>query len=326
MKKITLIVIIGFFVLSGLEADATPLPKDTPISAASNTVTSQRLYGTSANWAGYVVETNLNAPQNHAVTDIKGSWTVPTVSGSMTPDAFSASWIGIDGYSSNTVEQIGTDSNVNHGVATYVAWYEMFPKPPVYLSMTIHAGDTMSAEVQYLGMSMFRLSITDVTTGESFSTVQITSDATSQLASKVISNDTEHVFVGDTQSLTVTKPTTTTAIGNSYRTVQYATIAPMTVASAEQGLLGVPQRSSAEWIIEAPVNQNGKILPLADFGTASFFNSQVTINGVTGSISNTHWQNDAITMQTSTSPPIVLAQPSALSPDGTSFTVAWHHQ
>ncbi|VVB61847.1 Peptidase A4 family protein [uncultured archaeon] len=299
----------------------------TILVTSSNIYNIHTLQGTSTNWAGYAVETNLNTPQNGAITDVKGSWIVPTVLGSVTPNTYSASWIGIDGYSSNSVEQIGTDSNVNNGIAEYAAWYEMFPNAPVYLGMTINAGDTISAEVNYLGLGIFRLSITDVTTGASFSTIQISSDAATRVFSNpVISGGTEHVFVGNTRLLTIMGRTTITTTYDTYHNVRYTTSVPVTVPADEGRLSGAPHRSSAEWIIEAPTNLNGDVLPLADFGTAYFFNSQVTVNGVIGSINNAHWQNDAITMQTSTPSSIIKARPSHLSTDGTSFSVTWQHQ
>jgi hypothetical protein len=50
----------------------------------------------------------------------------------------------------------------------------------------------------------------------------------------------------------------------------------------------VPERSSAEWIMEAPGT------PLADFGTIGFTNCSATIDGVTGAINNSHWQSEAM--------------------------------
>jgi hypothetical protein len=196
---------------------------------------------------------------------------------------------------------------VNNGIAVYAAWYEMFPKAPEYLGITINAGDTISAEVTYLGLGNFRLSITDVTTGASFSTIQRSSHAaTGVFSNPVISGGTEYVFVGNSRPLTITERTTITATYDTYPNIQYTTIGPMTVPADEGGLSGAPHRSSAEWIIEAPSNLNtDEVLPLADFRTAYFYNSHVTVNGVTGSINNAHWQNDAITMQTSTPSPII---------------------
>jgi hypothetical protein len=211
--------------------------------------------GTSSNWAGYAVQTNLQKPQNSAVTDVKGSWTVPSVSCTST-NSYSSFWIGIDGYSSNTVEQIGTDSDCSSGKAVYYAWYEMYPKYPVNLKMAISPGDLITAEVKFLGSGKFQLTITDITTKSSFSTIEKSPSA---------------------------------------------------------------KRSSAEWIAEAPWSSG--VLPLANFGTVSFSNSQATLNGITGTISNSNWKYDAITMTTSSG--TVKAQPSSLSSDGSSFSITW---
>lgn len=225
------------------------------------------LQTTADNWAGYVVETNFTTPQNGAITDVKGSWIVPSVSVNKTPIiGYSSCWVGIS--NSSTLEQIGIDSKVINGRAVYSVWYEMIPGRDVFLKMKVNAGDTISAEVSYLRQNSFRLSITDVTTGVNFSTIQ---------KSKAFTTN----------------------------------------------------RSSAEWIIERPFFIIEFLLGwhLADFGTVYFFNSQVTCNGVTGTINNAHWQNEAITMQRPLrSPPINIAQPSPLSTDGTSFSVAWLHK
>ena len=55
---------------------------------------------TSSNWSGYAIETNPGD-----VSKVSGTWKVPAVTGSST--AYSAYWVGIDGYSSSTVEQSG---------------------------------------------------------------------------------------------------------------------------------------------------------------------------------------------------------------------------
>jgi len=120
--------------------------------------------GNSTNWSGYAVETSLTKPQNGAVTDVKGSWTVPAVTCNSTA-TYSSAWVGIDGYSSNSVEQTGTDSDCSNGSGVYYAWYEMYPKASKLISLTIHAGDTINAEVHFNGGGSFTLSIADVNTG-----------------------------------------------------------------------------------------------------------------------------------------------------------------
>src|SRR5271163_4846802 len=63
----------------------------------------------SENWSGYAV---VGAADS--VSDAKASWTVPAVTcgaSRRSPSAYSSFWVGIDGYSSSTVEQTGTDSD-----------------------------------------------------------------------------------------------------------------------------------------------------------------------------------------------------------------------
>ena len=125
-------------------------------------------HGTSTNWSGYAVETNLVSPQHGVVTDVTGSWVVPPVICNSTA-TYSSAWVGIDGYSSNSVEQTGTDSDCSNGSGVYYAWYEMYPKASQLINLTIHANDTINAEVQYNGSSSFTLILTDGTSHGSFS-------------------------------------------------------------------------------------------------------------------------------------------------------------
>jgi len=213
--------------------------------------------GSSLNWGGYAVETNLSNPQNKAVTDVKGSWIVAGVTcpaGAV--NSYSATWLGIDGDTDNTVEQIGTGQDCINGLPQYYAWYEMYPKASHTLSIAVNPGDTMTAEVSYIGNNYFSLKLTDTSTGKSFNTLQRLN----------------------------------------------------------------AQRQSAEWIVEAPYS--GGILPLANFGTQTFSGAQTTLNGHSGTISDSAWQNDKITMTNSTGTP--KATPSSLSPGGSGFKVTWN--
>jgi Peptidase A4 family len=129
------------------------------------------LLGNSINWSGYAI-----AASPGPVTSVVGSWTVPAVTGGA-GSTYSAQWVGIDGYTSPTVEQIGTESDVTNGVANYYAWYEMYPRGYVTLPLTVHAGDVISAGVSY-GSGGFTLTLTDSTSGKpTFSTTQTMSNA-----------------------------------------------------------------------------------------------------------------------------------------------------
>jgi hypothetical protein len=117
---------------------------------------------TSTNWSGYAVETNLASPQKYAFTDVTGSWIVPSVSST----GYSATWIGLDGDSSKTVEQIGTEQDYINGKAVYYAWYEMYPKLPVKLDLVVQPGDTITADVHFTGPDIYTFTIEDFTNGQ----------------------------------------------------------------------------------------------------------------------------------------------------------------
>jgi hypothetical protein len=214
--------------------------------------------GTSSNWSGYAVETNLASPQSNAVTDVAGSWTVPAVVKSQSKTTYSSNWVGIDGYSDGTVEQLGTDSDWSRGAPSYYAWFEMYPGPAYLIGgFVVAPGDAVSASVHYNGGSSYQLTIDNTTRGEHFS----------------------------------------------------------------QAFTGSAQRSSAEWITEAP--SSGRVLPLADFGSTTFTDCSATLNGHTGAISDSAWQYDELTMA---GRGYVKAVPSDLSSDGSSFGVTWYHE
>lgn len=125
----------------------------------------------STNWSGYAVSAGVGA-----VSRVAGNWVVPAIASAVA--GYSSAWVGIDGFNSNTVQQIGTDGDYVNGVAQYYAWYEMYPAGFVKItSLAISPGDTISASVHHANSNKFVLSITNVTTGGSFSTTQISSQA-----------------------------------------------------------------------------------------------------------------------------------------------------
>jgi hypothetical protein len=114
-------------------------------------------------WAGYAVT-------GSGFTQVQGSWKVTAVDCTKTPNTDSSEWVGIDGWSSNTVEQTGTDADCNGKTPFYYVWYEFFPLNTVVISdVSIAPGDKFSASVTYDGDNEYTVSITNDTTGESFS-------------------------------------------------------------------------------------------------------------------------------------------------------------
>ena len=138
----------------------------------------------SSNWSGY-------ADTNDTFSSVTSSWTEPTVNcadsnsgldGLLSlsdllggPGAASAFWVGLDGYNSTSVEQLGTDSDCDSGTPSYYAWYEMYPNPSETLpsQYPVQPGDQMTALVaSNAAGTSFTLEIKDATAGWTFSTTQ----------------------------------------------------------------------------------------------------------------------------------------------------------
>jgi hypothetical protein len=116
---------------------------------------------TSTNWSGYAATGG-----NGAFSSVSASWTEPT--GACTSrhgHQYSSFWVGLDGYSSSSVEQTGTDVDCSGRTPAYYGWYEMYPAFPVNFSNTVRPGDRMSASVTFSGTSTFTLILTDSTRG-----------------------------------------------------------------------------------------------------------------------------------------------------------------
>jgi hypothetical protein len=111
---------------------------------------------TSTNWSGYAVT-------GGRYTSVSAAWTQPAATCSGT--AYSSFWVGLDGDTSNTVEQTGTDADCSGSTPRYYAWYEMYPKFPVNLRGTVRPGDKMTASVTTDGRGGFTLTISDTTQG-----------------------------------------------------------------------------------------------------------------------------------------------------------------
>jgi hypothetical protein len=136
-------------------------------AVAKASVKEAPLTSVSSNWSGYAVSAAANS-----VSDVAGSWVEPTAS--TTTSGYSSVWVGIDGYSSSTVEQIGTEADVANGTVSYYAWYELYPSNMVTIpSVTVKPGDSISASVQYNSAQKdFVLTIDDSTESESYTTTQ----------------------------------------------------------------------------------------------------------------------------------------------------------
>jgi peptidase A4-like protein len=139
----------------------------------------------SANWAGYVVGGSSSATRYRSVS---GSWVAPTAKCS-SGQGFSSFWVGLGGSGSGSgsgsgdteaLEQAGTEADCNtDGSATYSAWYELVPSPPIKIGMAVHPGDHITSKVTVDGTNV-TINLTNSTTGGSFTkTLQMSNPDTS---------------------------------------------------------------------------------------------------------------------------------------------------
>lgn len=154
-----------------------------PIQRKSYSMVQGETISNSLNWSGYTAITgtsNAPNPTQDSVTHVSGSWTVPTLIPNVEGDTFSSAWVGIDGYVSPVVEQIGTEHDVINGSSNYFAWFSLFPAPTQVIDgFPVNPGDVIEGRVTYKGQdvcgnSIFRLTIKNCTQKVKFSTTQHT--------------------------------------------------------------------------------------------------------------------------------------------------------
>ena len=110
------------------------------------------------NWSGYADVSQTS----QEFTRVSGSWTTPSVT-CTAEDQVSSDWVGFDGLTNMSVEQLGTISWCYEGKPLYITWYEMSPNPAVQVAATLKAGDKITASVTRTGTS-YTLKLTDATT------------------------------------------------------------------------------------------------------------------------------------------------------------------
>jgi hypothetical protein len=191
----------------------------------------------SGTWSGYVVAPTSN------VTAVGGTWIEPTVGNS----GLQATWVGIDGASDGTVEQIGVGS-MPDGTSynQYAPWIEFYGDQgvalvggkyetiqgqyylPQQIPLTVSPGDTVSAEVATVPGNARSFEFWMTVTPKNGGAVQIY---------------------------------------HSIQTMTYVT----------------PTLTSAEWIVENP---GFGVKPLASFTPVTFTGAWATIGGQTGGINS----------------------------------------
>jgi hypothetical protein len=124
----------------------------------------------SYNWSGFADQESASK----TISSVSGQWVIPYVECPSGPyqyqDAFIAQWVGIDGFSNGTVEQLGTATQCFEGVTYYYVWYEMFPAGTIEEGTVAcindnvdcpQPGDRVAASVTVAAGGNYTLSLTD---------------------------------------------------------------------------------------------------------------------------------------------------------------------
>jgi Peptidase A4 family len=111
----------------------------------------------STNWSGY-------AASGSTYKTVSASWVEPTGTCS-SGDQYAAFWVGLDGYSSDSVEQTGSEVDCAGRTPQYYSWYEMYPANPVNFSNAVSPGDHFTGSVTFNGGSSYTLVLSDITKG-----------------------------------------------------------------------------------------------------------------------------------------------------------------
>ena len=124
----------------------------------------------STNWSGY-------ADTGSSFSKVTASWTEPSATCSSRTESLAAFWVGIDGYSSSSVEQDGTLIECYQRHAYQYTWWEMYPANAIQVvGSTAAAGDKITASVVRSGTG-YALTVTDAThPANSFTTTQTCSN------------------------------------------------------------------------------------------------------------------------------------------------------
>ena len=153
--------ITSFFILTlfaGVAFTAVPaLALQMPGFAANSPTTTNSSY----NWAGYVANSG-------SYTSVSGTWIVPQVTAGGN-GGVDATWVGIGGVNSSDLIQAGTQAIVDTGgQVTYQAWYETLPQISTTVSLTVHAGDSITTTINQISTGQWQVSMTDNSTGQSY--------------------------------------------------------------------------------------------------------------------------------------------------------------
>jgi hypothetical protein len=141
--------------LTGATVAATPQGHAHPGRSHPGVIPGKKLHDDNI-WGGYVATgTNYRT--------VSASWVNPKVDCSAR--GIASWWVGFDGWSTTTVEQIGVDADCSNGTLSYNPWWEMYPRDSQYFSEPTAVGDHMTATVTHNRGHSYTMTLADSTAG-----------------------------------------------------------------------------------------------------------------------------------------------------------------
>lgn len=119
-------------------------------------------------WSGYVLTGATST--DVSFTSVAGTWTVPTVlCGPKAAGTSSAVWVGLGGYATQVLEQVGVNANCDaKGKAVYFAWYELVPDIARNINAKVFPGDEIVSSVRIHHLALVDLRVENRTRHWSF--------------------------------------------------------------------------------------------------------------------------------------------------------------
>jgi hypothetical protein len=177
-------------------AFATTTPASAPIRVSAS-IAAQESHGlqslshrtnasvSSTNWSGYAATGGTGA-----FSSVSASWVQPALT-CTSKTTYSSFWVGLDGYSNSALEQTGTEADCIGGRAEYGAWWEVLPAAESPYSVTVKAGDSLSASVVHNSSGTFTMTLTDSTQGWTKTTTHAGSSGYKDASAEVIAEATD---------------------------------------------------------------------------------------------------------------------------------------
>lgn len=172
--------------VSGLAPTTTTPPASNPSPTPTATPPTTTGY-TSTNWSGYLATTGT-------FSGIAASWVAPTPIGDPGTTSADSTWIGIGGVSTSDLIQVGTQNIVEpNGQVQTSAFYELLPAASIDIpSLSVNAGDSISASLKETATNQWAVAITDNTSNQTF-TINL-SYASSNSSAEWIEEDPSYSF------------------------------------------------------------------------------------------------------------------------------------